>query len=644
MPWSNTEQAWNERFVFAALLACAIALGWFSSSWSFLAWTLAWMGFLLVLLTLERFGAVHLVGPVLWYDLVRSSRRIRFFIVRTLYLGFVFLVLCMMYNTWSAGRGVHRPILTSEIAGFAQYFFITFLGVQFAVTVFLTPAYTAGAIAEEKERRTLEYVLATDLRNQEVVLGKLLARLAQLMLLLIAGLPVLSAIQFLGGVDPNLVLAGFGLTGLTLISLAGLSIFASVVARRARDAILLTYLLLIFYWVVCAIGKVLIGDPAIASFPSTPTWSSPVTAFDVVHALLSGHPVYAVRTLTQGGPSALTVLDVIRSYAIFHGAVFVLSIGGAMLLLRRCGLREKTAGKSRWQKGRTLPRIGDFPVLWREVHAEGGFFTRSRWAMLIVMVIVLVSLVPFGTVARSRWRSWSDDLNVWVRVVGTILASVMLIVVAVRAAGSVRGEYERDTMDSLLTTPLQSEDILYGKLIGSIQAPRILAWGLGIVWLMGVLGGGLSLAAVPLLIIAWCSHAAGLATLGLWISIACKTTLRATTTTLLVGIGLAFGHWTIWFCLGPCLFPLGGMRMFDWLFKLQLGFTPPVALGGFLAFQNDDFQSRWFGEMVVYAILGSIIWMILAVIFWKNANEMFTQETLRNGAVPERPDTPGDNH
>jgi hypothetical protein len=147
----------------------------------------------------------------------------------------------------------------------------------------------------------------------------------------------------------------------------------------------------------------------------------------------------------------------------------------------------------------------------------------------------------------------------------------------------------------------------------------------------------LSLVAVPLLIIAWCSHAAGLATMGLWISIACKTTLRATTTTLLVGIGMAFGHWTVWFCLGPCLLSgPGAFRMFEWLFKLQAGFTPPVAMGGLLAFQNDDFEDRWFGEMVVYAILGSIVWMVLAVIFWKNANEAFTQETLRKGAVPER--------
>ena len=32
----------------------------------------------------------------------------------------------------------------------------------------LTPAYVAGAISEEKDRKTLEFLLATDLRNREI--------------------------------------------------------------------------------------------------------------------------------------------------------------------------------------------------------------------------------------------------------------------------------------------------------------------------------------------------------------------------------------------------------------------------------------------------------------------------------------------
>src|SRR5437660_1620479 len=83
--------------------------------------------------------------------------------------------------------------------------------------VLLTPAYVGGAIAEEKDRKTLEFMLATDLLNREIVLSKLGSRLANLALVVITGLPILSILQFLGGVDPNMILAGFAITAMTVV-------------------------------------------------------------------------------------------------------------------------------------------------------------------------------------------------------------------------------------------------------------------------------------------------------------------------------------------------------------------------------------------------------------------------------------------
>ena len=80
------------------------------------------------------------------------------------------------------------------------------------------------SITEEKERRTLEFLLATDLRDREIVLSKLCARTAWLLLLVITGLPILSILQLYGGISLQLLLAGFALTGLTLVSLASLTL------------------------------------------------------------------------------------------------------------------------------------------------------------------------------------------------------------------------------------------------------------------------------------------------------------------------------------------------------------------------------------------------------------------------------------
>src|SRR5262249_15196445 len=153
-----------------------------------------------------------------------------------------------------------RPLLTArQMSRFAEAFFLTFMSVQFAAVLLLTPAYTTSAIAEEKDRQTLEFLLATDLRNREIVLGKLAARLANLVLFVLTGLPVLSLTQFWGGVDPDLVLVGFAATGLTLVGLAGLSILLSVYARKPRDAIVLTYLAAMAYLGLSTVGLVLLS-------------------------------------------------------------------------------------------------------------------------------------------------------------------------------------------------------------------------------------------------------------------------------------------------------------------------------------------------------------------------------------------------
>ena len=109
------------------------------------------------------------------------------------------------------------------MAAFSASFVVTFLGLQMLLMAVLTPAYTAGVIAEEKDRGTLEFLLATaDLNNSEIILSKLAARLANLLLTLLTGLPILCFLQFLGGTDPLLVLAGFAATAIMMVGLAGL--------------------------------------------------------------------------------------------------------------------------------------------------------------------------------------------------------------------------------------------------------------------------------------------------------------------------------------------------------------------------------------------------------------------------------------
>jgi ABC-type transport system involved in multi-copper enzyme maturation permease subunit len=635
--WSGTGLAWRERLAVLGLVAGGVALivwggeleTWQRvTGWSALCFTAA--------LLLWR-GWVFLFGPVLFYDLVRHSRRSRLFLLRTGFLLLLWFFLWSSYNSRPRHSGLDPG---QEAARLAALFFEVLFSVQFGVLVLVTPALTAGAITEERERKTLPFLLATDLRNHEIVLGKLASRLALVLLLLIASLPVLAVVQFMGGVDPGLVLAGFAALGVTAFSVAGLSLLASVICRRTRDAIVLTYLVMFLYVALVPLFHTVVEYNRWNSFPSTVGWRSPLTLDDVLYGLTAGHPGYALSRVLRTGRPDLVVLDVLRDYALFHALVFGLAVSVAVLRLRQLGTEPERPTPAVTEKAVPTsaphPPVGDYPMFWKEVHTDRGLAGRGV-TYLLVGGVVMASLLLLPWDRRESWESLSRALNAWTRILTVILSCVLFLQVAVRAAGSVRGEKDRDTYDSLLTTTLTSSEILWGKWLGSLAGSRTLFFGLGVVWFVGLFGTGLSFFALPGLLIYVACCAAAMASIGLWFSVICTTTLRALTATLTSALGLAFGHWLIWLCCGfGTGFRGSDVEVFV---RMQWGFTPPMALA-ILPFHEirdlDRSWSRWEGEAVFWSMAGAIAWGTLAWLIGRAANERFAQDTARSEGGLER--------
>jgi ABC-type transport system involved in multi-copper enzyme maturation permease subunit len=575
-------------------------------------------------------------GPVLFYDLVRGARGGRTHLHRCAYLLLLLVALGLMYRDGShLASGVMSP---ARAARLAENFFTTFLGVQFVLAVLLTPAYTAGAVAEEKERRTLEYLLATDLTGREIVFGKLVGRLARVGLLLLAGLPVLGLVQFLGGVDPNLVLAGFAATVLTVLSLAGVGTLASVYARRARDAVLLTYLVVAAYGILC----MLIG--ALGSW-APPSGAAARALRAAVRAFQAGNPFYALAALDQPGLRVdQTLPGVLAGYALFHGTLALVTVAAAVAVVRRVALREASVPGPRrpprvW--GRRHP-IGDRPMVWKEVWHDRGL-RLNRAGKLAAAVLVAGSLLPLVSVLDEPvgigWRdSVGHRMNVYVRTVGTAVACLALVMVAVRAAASVRGERDRGTLDALLATPLTTQEVLYAKWLGSACGVRTVGLWLGGIWGLGVLTGGISPLAVPALVGVWAVYAGALAAVGLYFSVVCRSSVRAILATVLATLGLAVGHWLVWLC---CLFTPGGGASIEPLLKLQAGCTPPVMLG-LLAFRTEELEAtRHVGEILPFLLFGTAVWFVLGCAVFGAAVGRFEELTHRSDPWPgERPAPP----
>ena len=109
----------------------------------------------------SRKGWIKLFGPVLFYDAIRTSRRSRYIVLRCLYASAFLLVLYWTYTSFVSSLPVIWPgsatrprlvVRPSDAAALAASFFYSFMKVQFLALLVFTPAYTAGAIAEEKER------------------------------------------------------------------------------------------------------------------------------------------------------------------------------------------------------------------------------------------------------------------------------------------------------------------------------------------------------------------------------------------------------------------------------------------------------------------------------------------------------------
>lgn len=590
-------------------------------------------------------AANWLLGPVVFYELVHTTRRSHFVLYR-LYAYFILVLLALFYFVWavqqpSDSNGMTIP--AASMSSFAGSFVFTFMRLQVLMLAVLTPAYTAGVLAGEKEAGTLEFLLATDLRNREIVLGKLVARLGNLLLILLTGLPVVGFLQFMGGVDSWLVLAGFAATGITMIGLAGLSILNSVYARKPRNAIVLTFLEAAAYLLVSilvpsvTVGMGFMGTRILGGF----------TLGDIFDWLEAGNPILMLITFARELASGIPVADCLplrlRDYSLFHGVLALICVVWASLRLRavfRKQVYEQVRpmgggwGRRRWRGA------SHWPMIWKEVFVEPGL--RFNWfGWLVMAVLVVASFTPVG----MYWQSPgavppAAFLGDWARIVGALVACLLLLRVAIHASTALTSERERQTLDGLLTTPLTGREILFGKWLGSVASVR---WGwlwLGTVWGIGTGSGGLHPLAVLLLLAAWSIYAGVLAVVGLWFSLRAQTSLRATVLTLLAALGLGFSY-----ALSMPLMMLGryGIEPDSLLTRInrfQEALSPLLSLAWLLPFSLQPELDPWRfkqGWEMPTALVGLLCWLVGGVALWCVLCFLFQRRTGRQALrQPER--------
>ncbi|WP_020471093.1 ABC transporter permease [Zavarzinella formosa] len=637
-----------------------------------------WLAGLGVLL---REFITSLFGPVLAYDLLRMGRRKRTFWTRGLYAVAMAIIFTWMYVLWYYTATRYGPLAhPREMAKLAETFFTAYMVVQFVLVCLLTPGGVASSITDEKERRTIEFMLATDLRDREILFGKFASRVGSLLLFLMAGLPILSLVQFFGGIDPDQVMAGFAATFITVISLSGMAMAASVLSRKSRDAIALTYLFAIAY---CCFSGVAMGlGMAATRAGEMITIGSRVIGWDdVAYPFVCGNPFYMVPNLLsrRGGTTPSVLLNGTLHYLIFHMVVFALFMGWSGLRLRSIALAQTfgggpkkrslgqrlTGGKSISIKAASAsmrPDMGNSPILWKEIFIESGF-KMGLFAKIILTMLVLASFAPVLVIAVSvlvldnswryggpwwgigRWKEFSEATNAYVRVLSPVVSSMIFLAIAIRGAGTILGERDRHSLDVLLTTPLPTGKILWGKWWGCLLGMRW-AWAwLGSIWLIGLATGGVAPIMLPALAISAAVYAAGFAWIGIFCSVTMKSALRATMAAIAISMFAGGGYFLgFLFC---CILPLelgggrlGGGRDMDIIVDFFSGFSPPVNMAWLPIHEFADWETSLSHRDIPYApfwILGLLAWGGLAVAISSSSLARFHKLANRLPMTNRRP-------
>src|SRR5437870_1464202 len=122
-------------------------------------------------------------NPVLQRELLVNLRMKRAFILLFFFNAVLGAVVCF---AWPQERQLDLTQSPEQTKRLVSLFFLG----QYLLAALMSPSFAAGSLTGEKERKTYEMLLASPLRPAAIVLGKLLASLAHLAILIFCSLPI----------------------------------------------------------------------------------------------------------------------------------------------------------------------------------------------------------------------------------------------------------------------------------------------------------------------------------------------------------------------------------------------------------------------------------------------------------------------
>ena len=373
------------------------------------------------------------------------SRQRRTYAFRAVYVGLLMLYVALLWQGVTSqalaesGQAWSRSIMADVGQRVTRNVLIfQFLAGQAAAVILM-----CGAFSDELARGRLAALLTTPLSDTQVVAGKFLSRLVQLLVLMLATLPVLAVVRLFGGVPWLFLLAGTWLSLTAALFTASMTLLSALRHPKPHTAALWAS-----GWVPCVF---LVAWLVEFTQPMTPP-TIIVTAIVGVAALTGAFVVVghfcrvefgkAVRRAVGDWRTEANLLD-LRQYM---DRVYLPSVPGEEEITSSYGISH--VGNLRPEDvPRPVERVRDHPMFWKAARRM------NRLPPGPLLTAVAVGLTVVYAMALAAGGASSPGFHAGV--LYTLLAAAM-VACGFQAACSIAMDKETGFWPLILSTPMDS--------------------------------------------------------------------------------------------------------------------------------------------------------------------------------------------
>ena len=392
------------------------------------------------------------VGPIFSREVLTAPRQGRHFLTRA---GYVAALFVLLYTLGQVTFGWQQVKHLGELARFGSVLFQVFSLIQLALVLFFALLFAAGNIAQEKDRKTLVLLLMTDLRNRELVLGKLFSSLLIVGVLLAAALPVFTFSHLLGGVSLSQIGWSVALSGAVALAAGSWGSLVAFWREKTFQTLAWSVLGLVLFLGILEGTIALLGRDATVS-----TWLALFNPFRGMILILDPLSELATASGVDSQPLAYVIALLALAVALDAAAILRLRVWNPSDA-RYTPQKPETADATGKLKTRT---VWHNPIIWREIMTSA--YGRK------IYVIKLAYLLMFIAAAYYAVRTSGLETEL---VLGMIapsgfafigLALLSLMLVNAQAVTSLTTERDAKTLELLLVTDITAREFIFGKLGG----------------------------------------------------------------------------------------------------------------------------------------------------------------------------------